>query len=89
VIDYVSPEILLLDEVHEAVDHEFREVVRAKARATLQSGGIVIAAGHDHGVLEQLCPRAVLLAEGGLPADGAFGDILELYFAEKTVQEVA
>ena len=49
----VEPKILLLDEVHEALDHEFRWRCSA-ARGDPPPGGIVVAAGHDHPMLERL-----------------------------------
>jgi lipopolysaccharide transport system ATP-binding protein len=72
-------EILLLDEVHEALDHAFREVLAARTRETLAHGGIVIAAGHDHDVLRRLCPRAILLSEGRVAADGPFDQVRSEY----------
>ena len=73
------PSILLLDEVHEALDHEFREIVRRRAEAILASGGIVVAAGHDHPLLEQICSRAILLNGGVVQTDGAFADVQRTY----------
>ena len=67
------PAVLLLDEVHEALDHEYRERVGAYARGLLDEGGIVVAAGHDHPLLEQISTRAIWLAGGSILADGAFG----------------
>jgi ABC-type polysaccharide/polyol phosphate transport system ATPase subunit len=74
-----DPSILLLDEVHEALDHEFREIVRLRAEAILASGGIVVAAGHDHPLLEQICTRAILLDGGVVRAEGAFADVQRAY----------
>jgi ABC-type polysaccharide/polyol phosphate transport system ATPase subunit len=74
-----DPSILLLDEVHEALDHEFREIVRLRAEAILASGGIVVAAGHDHPLLEQICTRAILLDGGVVQAEGAFADVQRAY----------
>lgn len=82
VIEHVRPDVLLLDEVHEALDQEFREVVRGTAREILKAGGILIAAGHDHGVLEDLCGRAVLLDGGRVRMDGAFDEVLHPALAE-------
>jgi ABC-2 type transport system ATP-binding protein len=79
VADSVNPQILLLDEVHEALDHEFRAIVEMRALAILDAGGIVVAAGHDHPMLERLCTRAFLLRQGSLEADGAFADIQRTY----------
>jgi ABC-type polysaccharide/polyol phosphate transport system ATPase subunit len=82
VIEQTEPEILLLDEVHEALDHEFREVVRARARRLLDADGIVVAAGHDQAVLADLCPRAVWLDRGRVTADGPFAAVLPRYVRE-------
>lgn len=79
VADSVNPQILLLDEVHEALDHEFRAIVEMRARSILDAGGIVVAAGHDHPMLERLCTRAFLLRQGSLEADGAFADVQRTY----------
>jgi ABC-type polysaccharide/polyol phosphate transport system ATPase subunit len=77
--DAVEPDILLLDEVHEALDHEFRDVVEERARAILGSGGIVLAAGHDHSLLARFCPRGFLMSEGVLQAQGDFAHLQKTY----------
>jgi ABC-type polysaccharide/polyol phosphate transport system ATPase subunit len=77
-----DPEVILLDEVHEAFDHAFREVLEATAREVLAKGGIVVAAGHDHEMLSRLCPRALLLADGRIRADGPFEQVRERYLGE-------
>jgi ABC-type polysaccharide/polyol phosphate transport system ATPase subunit len=81
VIERADPDILLLDEVHEAVDHEFRDIVEARARAVLASGGIVAAAGHDHALLDRLCTRAFVLRAGRIEDDGEFRAIQRAYVA--------
>ncbi len=81
VVEQAAPEILLLDEVHEALDHDFRKTAEERARGVLSEGGIVIAAGHDHAELERLCDRAVLLQDGALVADGPFAEIVRDYLA--------
>jgi lipopolysaccharide transport system ATP-binding protein len=75
VIEESQPQILLLDEVHEALDQEFRDELEARARSILASGGIVVAAGHDRAELERICERAVLLEAGRLRADGRFAEV--------------
>ena len=72
-------DLLLLDEVHEALDHEFRAVVAERAEAIRAGGGIVVAAGHDHATLDTLCDRSVRLAGGAIVADGAFADVVDAY----------
>ena len=79
VVDQIDPDILLLDEVHEAIDHDSRAIVEARAREILRSGGIVIAAGHDHVLLERLCGRAVLMQDGAIAADGDFRQVQQQY----------
>jgi ABC-type polysaccharide/polyol phosphate transport system ATPase subunit len=83
VIEGTDPAILLLDEIHEALDHEFRDHVEAYARELLDGGGVVVAAGHDHAMLERLCTRALLLRDGQLVADGAFVDVQREYLGDR------
>jgi ABC-type polysaccharide/polyol phosphate transport system ATPase subunit len=72
-------DVLLLDEVHESLDHEFRHVVVECAEAIRASGGIVVAAGHDHAALESICDRGVLLAGGRIADDGPFDTVVDEY----------
>jgi ABC-type polysaccharide/polyol phosphate transport system ATPase subunit len=72
VAEEVEPRVLLLDEVHEALDHEFRTVVQERARKLVDTGGVVVATGHDHPMLERLCSRAIYLHHGSIHADGPF-----------------
>jgi ABC-type polysaccharide/polyol phosphate transport system ATPase subunit len=74
-----APQIVVLDEVFEALDHEYRQVVESHARELCAGGGVVIAAGHDHEELERMCSRAVLLSEGRVRADGPFADVIATY----------
>jgi ABC-type polysaccharide/polyol phosphate transport system ATPase subunit len=71
----VDPDILVLDEVHEAFDHQWRRLLRLRCEAVRERGGIVVAAGHDHPLLSQLCDRAVLLAGGRITASGSFEQV--------------
>lgn len=76
-----GPGILLLDEVHEALDHEFRLRLVDHARGILDRGGIVVAAGHDHEMLARLCDRALWLEDGRLRGDGPFPELRDAYLA--------
>jgi ABC-type polysaccharide/polyol phosphate transport system ATPase subunit len=76
-----EPQVLLLDEVHEAVDQHYREVIETKAKSIRESGGIVVAAGHDHHVLERMCDRAILFRDGRVEADGPFRQVQQVYLA--------
>jgi homopolymeric O-antigen transport system ATP-binding protein len=79
VAEEVEPDILLLDEVHEAIDHDFRGIVEERAQNVVASGGIVMAAGHDHALLRHLCGRALFLQAGALAADADFDDAVRAY----------
>jgi ABC-type polysaccharide/polyol phosphate transport system ATPase subunit len=79
VAEEVDPQILLLDEVHEALDHEFRSFLQQRAKTIVEAGGIVVAAGHDHPMLARLCTRAIWIEEGSIRADGSFADVQRQY----------
>lgn len=82
VIEYIRPEILLLDEVHEAIDETFRSELEERAERIREQGGIVIAAGHDHPMLARLCDRVFLLEESGLRVAESFETAEEQMAAE-------
>jgi len=77
----MAPDILLLDEVHEALDDSYRALVARRAAHIRSTGGIVVAAGHDHHLLERLCDRALVLERGAVVFDGAFADARAAYLA--------
>jgi ABC-type polysaccharide/polyol phosphate transport system ATPase subunit len=79
VAEQAEPRILVLDEVHEALDHEFRLFLQKRAHALLDAGGIVIAAGHDHGMLATLCSRALWMDQGRLREHGQFEKVQPRY----------
>jgi ABC-type polysaccharide/polyol phosphate transport system ATPase subunit len=79
VADQITPDILLLDEVHEAIDHDSLAAVVERAHAIRHAGGIVMAAGHDHALLERLCDRGLLLRGGTVVEDGDFQHVQRKY----------
>jgi ABC-type polysaccharide/polyol phosphate transport system ATPase subunit len=79
VIRATSPTVLLLDEVFEALDHEFRAIVESYARELRAAGGIVVAAGHDHAALARICPRAAWIEAGHVRSEGAFDEVIGAY----------
>ncbi len=79
VAEEVVPDILLLDEVHEALDHRFRATIATHVNSIRNAGGIVIAAGHDHPLLAELCSSAMFLEDGRLVAVGPFEDVRRTY----------
>lgn len=81
VAEEAKPQILLLDEVHEALDHEFRQFLQERAEAIVAMGGIVIAAGHDHPMLARLCTRALWMEGGTIREDGPFAVVQPRYLS--------
>jgi ABC-type polysaccharide/polyol phosphate transport system ATPase subunit len=79
VAEEADPDILVLDEVHEALDHEFRSILEKRARAMIDRGGIVVAAGHDHPMLERFCSRAIWMHDGRVVDDGRFSLVQSAY----------
>ena len=47
--------------------------------ALLEAGGILVATGHDHAMLERLCDRGLCLRHGRLVADGGFEEVRRAY----------
>ncbi len=82
VAEYLEPNVLLLDEVHEALDHEFRRYIADRAREIVERGGIVVAAGHDHDMLGTLCTRALWMSRGRVQLDGPFEGVRRQYVSE-------
>jgi ABC-type polysaccharide/polyol phosphate transport system ATPase subunit len=85
VIEQTYPTVLLLDEVHEALDHQFRDHAETYAHELLAAGGVVVATGHDHPMLERLCTRALMLERGRLVGDGGFGAVQRSYLEGPSV----
>lgn len=76
IAESADPEVILLDEVFEALDHDYREVVRKHAVNLLGRGGIVVIAGHDHLALRKICSRAIRMEGGRVTEDGPIEMIL-------------
>ncbi len=85
--DEAGTDMLLLDEVHEALDHEYREVVERRATELIAGGGIVVAAGHDHPLLERICTRAMWMDDGRLVEDGPFSELQQRYLSATAAAE--
>lgn len=81
-----QPDVLVLDEVHEAFDHFWRERLQERCEEVRARGGIVVAAGHDHGILSKLCDRAVLMSDGDAIKSGPFEEVRRIYLEEPQPQ---
>ena len=70
VVQQADPQVLLLDEVHEAIDGTARRELEARAREVRRKGGIVIATGHDHHQLMRLCDQILDLGRSAELVNG-------------------
>ena len=89
VIEHAQPDVLLLDEVHEALDAEVRETLVELVRRISERGGIVVAAGHDLVELERMCARGLLFAAGRLVGDGPFDEVADRHRVAAGAPETA
>ena len=78
-----NAEILLLDEVHEALDQDYRAELARYVESLRARGGIVIAAGQDLGLLSTICARGVLMRSGSVAADGSFDGVKDEYLDDE------
>lgn len=70
-----GPRLLILDEPLEAVDPVSGETIREILRAYVQGGGTVVLSSHVMELVESLCDRVAILAEGRLLANGTLDEV--------------
>lgn len=82
-----APRILVLDEPFEAVDPVSAATIRDILRSFAAGGGTVVLSSHVMALVEQLCDRLAVIAEGRVLAHGPVdevraGDSLEQRFVD-------
>ena len=70
-----APRLLILDEPLEAVDPVSGETIRQILRAYVAGGGTVVLSSHVMELVESLCDRIAILAEGRLLAHGSLEEV--------------
>ena len=70
-----APRLLLLDEPLEAVDPVSGDTIRQILRAFVAGGGTVVMSSHVMELVESLCDRVAIVAEGRLLADGTLDEV--------------
>lgn len=76
---HLQPEILLVDEVLAVGDAEFQKKCLGKIGAEARKGRTVLFVSHNMTVINQLCSRAILLADGRVVSDGKSGTVVGEY----------
>jgi len=78
-----APRLLLLDEPFEAVDPVSGEAIREILRGFVASGGTVVLSSHVMELVESLCDRVAIVAQGRMLVSGTLDDVRQ----GKTLQQ--
>ncbi|WP_424936108.1 MULTISPECIES: ABC transporter ATP-binding protein [Bacteria] len=70
-----APRLLILDEPLEAVDPVSGETIRQILRAFVAGGGTVVLSSHVMELVESMCDRVAIVAEGRLLANGTLEEV--------------
>jgi len=76
---HCEPEILLVDEVFEVGDEEFKKKSGDKIRELVKNGGSVMLVSHDLDMIKKHCHRVIWLEKGKLKKIGSVEKITEEY----------
>ena len=79
IISHLEPEILLLDEVMSAGDHDFRKRSEKRILEMVEGDATVVIVSHDVNILERLCDRVFAMKEGKIVTEGGFDQAVSVY----------
>ncbi len=75
-----NPDILLLDEVFEVGDENFREKSAKKIKDLVNTKNVaVILVSHELEMIEKYCDRAILIKKGKIQKEGNSKEVVEFY----------
>lgn len=74
-----DPKILLLDEVFEVGDENFKKKSQAAIKEIIKNGGCAILVSHDLDLIEKNCNRVIWLRSGQLVKEGEPHKIIQEY----------
>jgi lipopolysaccharide transport system ATP-binding protein len=78
---HLQPEVMIVDEVLAVGDVAFQQKCLGKMEDASVEGRTVIFVSHNMAAVSHLCPRAILLDNGGIVADGDTDDVVRQYLA--------
>ncbi|HKO61640.1 MAG TPA: ABC transporter ATP-binding protein [Pyrinomonadaceae bacterium] len=78
---HLEPEILIVDEVLAVGDDLFQKKCLGKMATIAGEGRTVIFVSHNMPAVTNLCPRAILLDQGGVVRDGNSADVTSYYLS--------
>lgn len=76
---HANPDILLLDEVFEVGDEDFKEKSANKIKEIVEHGSCVILVSHDMEMINKYCDRVALMQRGRLITVGNPQEVTEKY----------
>jgi lipopolysaccharide transport system ATP-binding protein len=76
---HLEPEILLVDEVLAVGDANFQKKCLGKMNEVAHHGRTVLFVSHNMTAVNQLCPRTIMLADGGVLRDGRTAEVVPEY----------
>ena len=97
VVTAYKPEMLIVDEALSVGDAYFQHKSLARIKEFQKQGTTLLLVSHDHGAIQAICDRAILLEKGTVIKDGKPEEVMDFYNAliaekenstiEQTVQE--
>jgi len=76
---HLQPEILVVDEVLAVGDASFQRKCLGKMQNVASGGRTVLFVSHNMAAISRLCPRGILLSQGGIAADGPIAKVAAVY----------
>jgi len=80
---HLRPEILLVDEVLAVGDAHFQNKCLAKMEEVGRQGRTILFVSHNMPAVTRLCPRTILLGEGGVQMDGPSHQVAGVYLSSE------
>ena len=81
---YLEPDILLVDEVLAVGDIEFQKRCIGRMESIASGGRTVLFVSHNLGIIQQLCPTAILLEQGRITFQGGSLEAIGRYMQQFT-----
>lgn len=76
---YCNPDILLLDEVFEVGDENFREKSSEKIKRFVKKGATVLLVSHNLTMIEKHCDKIIWMEKGKIKKEGRTREVVEGY----------
>jgi lipopolysaccharide transport system ATP-binding protein len=78
---HVDPDVLLVDEVLSVGDYLFQRKCIDRMNGVIASGATVIFVSHNLRAVANLCPRSLLLEQGGVKRIGRTEEVIRAYYS--------